>query len=1124
MLGLIFNCVAGPSWVLTLALAPATVATLPRPTLQDSNGITGEGFLLSKNPDFSTDDRTFTRTDRIYVRLWNDQIELDSVRKRFFTLSDDPGNSVRRVLAAQPNGSFQASFALADLPSEMEGWVFDARLEDRAGNRLRPSAEIIVAPSGPGPGPVAPPVANFAALPTSGEAPLSVNFSDLSSGAPTAWAWDFGDGGTSTLQNPSHVYSAAGTFSVGLTATNAGGASSSTRAGLVRATDPVATPVADFVASTTSGTLPLAVAFVETSTGPVTSWSWNFGDGSTSTARNPNHTYTAAGTYTVSMTVSGPGGADTLVRAGHITASEPSTQFLAFDGFESDSFDGGTGSWVGAWSRSGDVRIVADDAPHSGTHEVRLRKADASLGRTCDLLAVSGAHLTFWSRAERFEGSDHVQVRLALDGGPQTRIATITQTDTDYRFHDIDLSTFSVTSNVLIEFVSNMDKGRLFIDDVEITGTGPNPGPGAGAGPVADFSASPAVGEVPLSVGFTDLSTGAPTAWAWDFGDGATSTLQNPSHVFVTAGTFSVSLTATNASGASTSAKPGFVTVAAPGGLGFAIQYGMNSSFNGWSQRAIPFADAMARASEFTRFVNGQLSQVLAPIIPLGQIPARLGEGWPDFFALEPGELPGANLFNNMNGSTPDGRVTPYVLTWEGTGSCRLEGLPVVSEANRTPNRVEVFIDPTAGAGQARLSWVMEVSLPSDPVRNVHVWLPGTEATKPILWKPYVDKVQAMNRGLGPHTWRTLDWNQVNRYGATVGSGTFVFDLAGRITPASPSQGTRRGVCPQFQVELCNVVGANLHFLVPHRTDQMSDADYDTFLRDALTVIRDGSPAVPGVNAGQPFKGLAPELTVTLELSNEIWNTGFPVFFWMQSQAAASGMTLHQQIAMEIDRVFSIARGVFSGPDAPRLRTYVGGHVADSNYLQKVLLALDAGTHVDAIGCAAYFSPRPADTSGWLVGASPGNCPNCPTPLDVIAAGRQSISELSLLLRAHRQLARTILNADGTSRSFAVYEAGQHFLPGFQPWGEAAIQAQRHPDMFDAYVSDLVPMLVAEQVDVVNWYSFIYDNGTGGGADGPFGHWDNMNQSITLPVPDPYLDEGVPKAAAIYKGPPLSNP
>ena len=69
------------------------------------------------------------------------------------------------------------------------------------------------------------PIADFSASITSGYAPLSVRFTDLSENA-TAWNWDFGDGNTSTDQNPTHIYSAAGTYTVNLTATNGNGTDS----------------------------------------------------------------------------------------------------------------------------------------------------------------------------------------------------------------------------------------------------------------------------------------------------------------------------------------------------------------------------------------------------------------------------------------------------------------------------------------------------------------------------------------------------------------------------------------------------------------------------------------------------------------------------------------------------------------------------------------------------------------------------------------------------------------------------------------------------------------------------------------------------------------------------------
>jgi len=76
--------------------------------------------------------------------------------------------------------------------------------------------------------------------------------------------------------------------------------------------------VAHFVANPTTGFAPLTVTFTDQSLGNVTSWSWNFGDGSTSTMQNPSHTYTDPGTYTVSLTVTGPGGSDTEIKANYI--------------------------------------------------------------------------------------------------------------------------------------------------------------------------------------------------------------------------------------------------------------------------------------------------------------------------------------------------------------------------------------------------------------------------------------------------------------------------------------------------------------------------------------------------------------------------------------------------------------------------------------------------------------------------------------------------------------------------------------------------------------------------------------------------------------------------------------
>ena len=82
--------------------------------------------------------------------------------------------------------------------------------------------------------------ASFTANPTSGGVPLNVNFTDTSSGSPTSWAWTFGDAGTSTAQNPAHAYTAAGTYTVTLIASNGGGSSTNTQVNLINAITPFA--------------------------------------------------------------------------------------------------------------------------------------------------------------------------------------------------------------------------------------------------------------------------------------------------------------------------------------------------------------------------------------------------------------------------------------------------------------------------------------------------------------------------------------------------------------------------------------------------------------------------------------------------------------------------------------------------------------------------------------------------------------------------------------------------------------------------------------------------------------------------------------------------------------------
>src|SRR5579872_1290295 len=167
-------------------------------------------------------------------------------------------------------------------------------------------------------------VAAFSGTPTSGNIPLQVSFQDQSSGSPNSWNWGFGDSSSSSMQNPSHTYTAAGTYTVSLTVSNGSSTNSITKTNYITVTNvPLA---AAFTGNPTSGQAPLLVAYSDQSTGSPTSWSWNFGDtiNNTSNLQNPSHTYNSGGNYTVSLTVGNGITTSTLTKNSYISVTQTS--------------------------------------------------------------------------------------------------------------------------------------------------------------------------------------------------------------------------------------------------------------------------------------------------------------------------------------------------------------------------------------------------------------------------------------------------------------------------------------------------------------------------------------------------------------------------------------------------------------------------------------------------------------------------------------------------------------------------------------------------------------------------------------------------------------------------------
>jgi PKD repeat protein len=162
---------------------------------------------------------------------------------------------------------------------------------------------------------------------TTGNAPLATTFTGSATGgtAPYTYSWNFGDGSaTSTAQDPSHTYTAAGTYNATLTVTDsASPANTATSTVQITVNAVGGNLTATASGLPTSGQIPLTTNFTGTATGgtPPYSYSWNFGDGSaTSTAQDPSHTYTVAGTYTATLTV-----ADSSSPTESVSASVPIT-------------------------------------------------------------------------------------------------------------------------------------------------------------------------------------------------------------------------------------------------------------------------------------------------------------------------------------------------------------------------------------------------------------------------------------------------------------------------------------------------------------------------------------------------------------------------------------------------------------------------------------------------------------------------------------------------------------------------------------------------------------------------------------------------------------------------------
>ena len=406
--------------------------------------------------------------------------------------------------------------------------------------------------------------ANFSATPVSGLNPLVVQFTDGSAGTITSRQWDFGDGQTSTELNPQHTYATPGSYTVSLTVNGPAGSDVESKINYISVYSEV---ISNFSADRTSGISPLAVSFTNSSTGSYTSLFWNFGDGGTSTSTNPTHTYTAGGMYTVSLTASGPGGTDTETKINYITVYTP-----VVAGFTSTPTSGvvpltvnftntSTGSYTNlTWDFGDGGTSTATNPSHlftsSGTYTVVLTAS--GLGGTSQATSVIYVY---------------VPAVASFSASPTSGIAPLNVTFTNSSSGDFSSLLWNFgdgNTSSEINPVHYYSSSGVFTVSLTVTGLGGTDSEvktdhiTVYSPTEAQFSGSPTSGIAPLSVSFTNLSSGDFTSQSWTFGDGANSELFNPVHEYVTSGTYTVSLSVNGPGGLDQEIKTNYITVYDP--------------------------------------------------------------------------------------------------------------------------------------------------------------------------------------------------------------------------------------------------------------------------------------------------------------------------------------------------------------------------------------------------------------------------------------------------------------------------------------------------------------------------------------------------------------------------------
>jgi hypothetical protein len=359
-----------------------------------------------------------------------------------------------------------------------------------------------------------------------------------------------------------------------------------------------------------------------------------------------------------------------------------------------------------------------------------------------------------------------------------------------------------------------------------------------------------------------------------------------------------------------------------------------------------------------------------------------------------------------LDGHYPAGA---YVATYDGAGKVEMSRYDVRKVIKQSPGRIEADVKPDDGGVQL----VVAESDPKDPVRNVHVWMPGFEGSASPFHPLFRERLKPFR------VLRFMDWQRTNN--------STLKEWSQRPKPADPRYTTEAGVPLEVMIDLANACDASPWFCIPHLAD-------DDYVRQFAETVK---------------ARLKPDLKAYVEYSNEVWNGQFAQSRWAQEQGEKlnlgkpEGLRFYARRSVEVFKIWETA---FGGHD--RLVRVLGAQFGNPWVSEQVLTWDDACKHADALAVAPYFGNRFGDPKN-ADEAAKKTADQLLDDLDAEVSG-----ENRELMRKQAALAAKCHVA------LTAYEGGQH-LAGYngaennEALTKLFMAANRSPRMYGLYVKHL---------------------------------------------------------------------